>query len=371
MTRNFGRKLTAVQPTTAVDPDQGHKLSSILNLQRTIGNRAVLGLVEEITVQRQPSRGGQPAPTISTPAIDTANDRLAVLREGILPMDFYRDPKVRALPFDERVVMVFKRKLEAIFKLGELKDQRAVPALVAVLDDTLWGTPKRGFTPSQKLMLQDAAAQSLGLIGGAVALAKLGDLLKSKDPRLRSLAGRALSGATGSQAVADLLSALKKEKDAAIKTQIITSLGSVGRSSSDQQKGMIVKELIAEIETSPLDTQLAVVNALGAIAHKGATEALLKLARQHLGIADLVSDIARALGEIRDPRAVELLAILLKDHGSKSVRSAAALALGKIRGSKAMAALRDSRSTEKEASVRADLSTAIHGKPAVLKWRFP
>ena len=346
-------------------------MSAILNLQRTIGNRAVRRLVQELAVQRQPAKGGRPAPSISNPAIDAANDQLEILREGILPLSFYRDPTIRALPFDERVVLAFRRKLDAIFKLGGLKEQRAVSALVAVIDDTLWGTPKRGFTLSQKLMLQDAAAQALGLIGGAVALAKLGDLLKSKDPRLRSMAGRAFSGATGRQAVADLLAALKKEKDAAIKAQLITSLGSVGRSSSDQQKDLIVKELIPELEKSPLDIQVATVNALGAIAHKSATEALLKLARQHLGMAALVTDIARALGEIRDGRAVELLAILLKDHGSKSVRSAAAVALGMIRGSKAMAALQSSRKTEKEASVKADISTAIHGKPAVLKWELP
>jgi HEAT repeat protein len=300
------------------------------------------------------------------------NEQLEIVRSGMPPLDYYRDRTNRAKSFDDRLSEHFRMVLTAIYKLGELKDQRAVLTLVRVLEDTLWGTPKRGFSSTQKLLLQQAAAESLGQIGGTVALTKLNDLLKSKDPKERLMAGRAFAGATGSQAVTDLLTALKKEKDAAIRAQLMSALGKVGRASGNQQeKELIVKELIREMEKGPQDIQIAAVNALGAIALKSATEALMKLARQHLGIAPLVSDVARALGEIRDDRAVELLAILLKDHGSESVRREAALALGKIRGPKALAALKSRRSKEKDARVRAAISTAIHGEPAVLKWAFP
>jgi HEAT repeat protein len=300
------------------------------------------------------------------------NEQLEIVRSGMPPLDYYRDRTNRAKSFDDRLSEHFRIVLTAIYKLGELKDQRAVLTLVRVLEDTLWGTPKRGFSSTQKLLLQQAAAESLGQIGGTAALTKLNDLLKSKDPKERLMAGRAFAGATGSQAVTDLLTALKKEKDAAIKAQLMSALGKVGRASGNRkEKELIVKELIGEMEKGPQDIQIAAVNALGAVALKSATEALMKLARQHLGIAPLVSDVARALGEIRDDRAVELLAILLKDHGSESVRREAALALGKIRGPKALTALKSRRSKEKDARVRAAISTAIHGEPAVLKWAFP
>jgi HEAT repeats len=358
-------------------PDQGHEEHSILNLQRTAGNQAVQRLVEEpgsvprppAVVQRQRAPGRKSTP-ISSPA-DKAYEQLNIVRQGILPLEEFRKAHIRALSFDERQALQFQRALKAIFELGDLRDQRAVLTLIAVVEDKLWGQPKRGYSPTQKQLLQEAAVQSLAQIGGPVARQKLIDLLNSADPKVRSIASRAMAGATGSQAVSDLLAALQTEKDAAIRAQIIRSLGNVGRGSGNQEKQTIVQALLREMESSPLDIQIAAVNALGALAVKSATEALLKLARQHLSIATLVSDIARALGEIGDDRAVELLAILLKDHGSPSVRSEAALALGKIRTAKALAALKSRLSKEKEARVKASITTAINGKPAVLQWKFP
>jgi HEAT repeat protein len=321
------------------------------------------------TLQRQPAKtqGSPPAPPF-----EQVNEQLAIIREGILPLAMFRDPAIRALSFDDRVSLQFRRTLAAIMRLGELKDQRAVLTLIGVLEDRIWGHPAKGFSAFQKQLLQQAAAESIGQIGGASSLTKLNDLLTSKNPQERLLGSRALAGATGSQAVSALLAALRKETDSTVKAQIIRALGNVGRSSNkNQEKELIASELVRVMESSPQDLQQATVNALGVLQLKSTVDPLLKLARQHLGSAGLVSDIAAALGEIGDDRAVELLGILLKDHGSISVRSQAALALGKIRGPKALAALTARRDSEPDRNVKASIDVALHGKPVILQWDFP
>ena len=329
-----------------------HELVHVVQQQRS-----------QVTIQRQPA-------TKDPFAAGGVFDQLDIVREGELPLEFYRRPEIRQLSFSERQVLRFRRKLEAIAKLGDLRDERAVKTLVAVVEDKLFVAPK-DFEPQQKLLLQQEAVAALGKIGGPVALAKLNDLLNSKDPKERMMASRGFSGAAGGQAVTDLLAALKKEKDAGIKSQIISALGKIGSgSSSNQEKELIVKELIREMENNTGEVPLAAINALGEIKSKSATEALLKQLKAHPSIERLVQDTVRALGEIGDDRAVELLVIMLEKHGSKVVRSAAAVALGKIRGPKALAALKSALSTEKEPSVKADISTAIHGKPAILHWTF-
>ena len=76
-----------------------------------------------------------------------------------------------------------------------------------------------------------------------------------------------------------------------------------------------------------------------------------------------MEDIIRALGEIGDDRAVELLVIILEKHGSTPVRSEAAIALGKIRGKKAVDALKSRLDQEKEDSVKAAISKALKRSP--------
>jgi FOG: HEAT repeat len=86
---------------------------------------------------------------------------------------------------------------------------------------------------------------------------------------------------------------------------------------SDPEKEPIVKLLIHEMENSTGDVlPRAAIDALGKIKLRTATEPLLNQLKQHLGIVQLVEDIVRALGEIGDDRAVELLVIILEKHGS-------------------------------------------------------
>jgi hypothetical protein len=303
-------------------------------------------------IQRQPAKEDPFAP-------GGVYDQLSILREATLPLELFRRPEIRRLSFSEVQTLRFQRKLEAITKLGDLRDERAVLTLVAVVEDKLFVAPK-DFTPQQKLLLQQEAVGALGKIGGPVALSKLSDLLNSKDPKERLMAARGFSGAAGGQAVAILLAKLKQETDAGIKSQIIFALGNIGSGlSSNQEKQLIVTELIREMENSTGAVQSAAINALGKIRLKSATEPLLKQLKLWTSTAVLAQEIIFALGEIGDNRAVELLVIMLEKHGSRSVRSQAAIALGKIGGAKALEALKRRLTEETDPDVKATISKAL------------
>jgi HEAT repeat protein len=312
-----------------------------------------------------PAGGGGSRPFFS-PAIDEAYDQLDIIREAGLPLEFHRRPEIRALSFEKRQDMESLRKLKAIFRLGELKDQRAVLTLVAVLEDKIF--PIQSYSPAQKLLLQNAAAESLGKIGGSVALSKLSDLLKSKDPKERMMAARGFPGAFGGQAATDLLTALKTETDADIKAQIIFALGNAGRDLGNmQEKQSIATELIRQMENNKDAVHLAAINALGKLRLKSATEPLLKQLTKWHSVASLAEDIVRALGEIGDERAVDLVVVMLEIHVKEGVRSEAALALGKIGGSKARAALKRRLNQETKDSVKANILKAM---TPVIHWTF-
>ena len=322
--------------------------------------------VSRVSVQRQPASGGTSHPH---DPFGEVLDQLEIVREEQLPLEFYRRPEIRQLSISERDHKEFLRKLEAISKLGELKNEFAVFTLVALLENKIF--PIQRLNAEQKLLLQQEAVASLAKIGGAKALSKLKDLLNSKDPKERLVASRGYSSAAGGQAVTDLIAALKKETDTDIRSQIIFALGSVGGASSSlPEKELIAKELIREMESRTGAVQLAAVNALGKVKVKSATQPLLNQLHQHLGIATFAQDVIRALGEIRGDEAVDLLVVILEKHGSKFVRGEAAIALGKIGGSKARAALRRRLSQETEDSVKADISKAIRTPAASLHWTF-
>jgi HEAT repeat protein len=318
----------------------------------------------QATIQRQPApndpfaKGG-------------TYDQLGILREATLPLADYNDPELRNLSFSDRFIAIqsrrFQRKFAAIVKLGDLKDKRAVLALIQIVEDKLFTAPN-DFTPDQKLLLKQEAVSALAKIGGPVALAKLNDLLNSKDPRERMIAARGYSGASERGAVADLLTALKKETDAALKSQIIFALGNVGSGLGVKAKQTIVTELISQMDNSTGDVKHAAVNALGRIQLKTATEPLMKQLSLWQSVPLLAADIVRALGDIGDDSAVDIVVIMLEKHASASVRGEAATALGKIRGDKALAALRRRVSQETDSVVKAAIRKAIG--PTIFRQEF-
>lgn len=323
-------------------------------------------------LQRQPAKGG-PSPSTAKPVIDEANEQLVIIREAQLPLDFFNQPENRALSLEERLTLEFNRKLQAIHKLGDLKlsglkAEHAVLTLVALLEDKL-ASPKKGFSPTQKILLKQAAAEVLARIGGTAALAKLTDLLKSKDPDERKAAAQGLPGVTGGQTAADLLKALQAEKDDGLKAQIIFALGRTAIFVSDvREKQAIAAELIHQMETGKDAVQLAAIDVLGKLRPKSATEPLVKQLTKSHREEPVAAAIVNALGEIGDPKAVDMVVIMLRVHEKKRVRIEAALALGKIGGPKARAALKDRLNQETDASVKAAISKAM--LLPVIHWTF-
>ncbi len=174
------------------------------------------------------------------------------------------------------------------------------------------------------------------------------------------MAARAFAEASGGQAVTELLARLAQEKDANIKFWIITDLGKVGAGlSSVQDKELIVQALIHEVEGKTGDLPRAAITALGRIKLKSATDVLLKQLTLWLSIWEITEDIVTALGEIGDGKAVDDLIIILEKYGTASVRKAAAIALGKIGGPKALAALKRRLNQEKNVGVKAAIQKAL------------
>jgi HEAT repeat protein len=319
----------------------------------------------QATLQRQPAKRG--SDRMSNPAIEEAYDLLEIIREGQLPLEFHNDPKIRALSFRERQDMEFQRKWKAILRLGELREQRAVLTLVRVIEGDILIFPMKDYTPAQQLLLKQAAAESLGKIGGKAALSKLSDLLKSKDPQERKLAAGALPGVAAGQAAADLLTAVQAETDADLKAQIIFALGNAAIYVGNKERQAVAAELIRQMEKEKDPVRLAAVQALGKLRLKSATEPLLKLLTNEHDVEALAAEIINALGEIGDEKAVNLVAILLRVSVKKRIRIEAALALGKIGGSKARAALKDRAKLETDADVKAAIFKAM---TPVLRWTF-
>jgi HEAT repeat protein len=188
------------------------------------------------------------------------------------------------------------------------------------------------------------------------------------DPQERKLAAGALRGAAAGQAAADLLAALQAETDADLKAQIIYALGNAAiHVGNSKERAAIAAELIRQMEKEKDPVRLAAVQALGKLRHKSATEPLLKLFVAEHDVEALAAEIVNALGEIGEEKAADLVAVILRVHVKKRVRIEAALALGKIGGAKARAALKERLAQETDADVKA----AIHkARTPVLRWTF-
>jgi HEAT repeat protein len=424
----FGQDFSWVQIHTGVPAERSAR--AVAGNAYTVGNHIVFGAgqfapgtnkgrwliahelahvvqqqASQASIQRQPTTGGRP------PSVDPFEvyDQIAIIKELILPLPFHNDPAIRKESFSERQDRLFKRKLAAIDELGNMKNERAVPILIAVIEDK--EVSINDFNPLQKEILKKTAAGSLAKIGGTAALSKLNDLLRSKDPKERLVASGGLSEATGGQAVSDLLTALKKETDANVKAQIITALGKIGvGSATNQEKDLIARELLTALKKeTDADTKVQIIVKLGDIGsgsgsdqgkeliakgliHElttstGAVGVIKRAAADGLGkmklkiateplmdqlvlwqhVERIAEDIIRALGEIRDDLAIDLLIPML-EKASESVRREAATALGKIGGSKAIAALRSRLKRETKDSVREAIFKAI--APPVWRWKF-
>jgi len=296
-------------------------------------------------------------------------EQIRIIGEPSIPYEVRRKLPLTPLSQSDEDSLLFQRKLAAIIKLGDLRDQGAVITLVALVENRIFGVNR--LDPQKKLWLHQAATEALAQIGGTLAFSKLGDLLKSKDPKQRMLAARGLREATGGKVATDLLTALKTETDATIKVMIISALGNAGKDLGVQEKQSIATELIRQMETNAKGAvHSAAINALGKLRLKIATEPLLKQLTKLHGDGPLSQDIVRALGEIADARAVNLVVVMLEVHVNEGVRNEAALALGKIGGTKAREALQRRLKLETKPSVKANILKALTALTPVIRWTF-
>jgi HEAT repeat protein len=312
----------------------------------------------QATIQRQPKLP-PPKQTSAMAELADLNDQIRIIGEAVLPQHILDLPENKGIDMSAQDTMLFQRKLAAISKLGDLKNEGAVITLIAVMEDKVFGVSR--LDPLKKSILRPAAVESLAQVGGTAALAKLNDLLNSPDPKERQLAARALSRSPGNQGVATLLAALKAEKDKSIKASIITALGKVGSGLGNQEKAAIEKELVGQMQgTAMAEVLPASINALGELKLRSSVDPLMKQLPLWLSDPKLTQDIIRALGEIRDEKAVYLLVPLLGPGAkTKFVKIETAGALGKIGSSKAIAALRKRLTLEADDDVKKAISQAI------------
>ncbi|HEX2779803.1 MAG TPA: HEAT repeat domain-containing protein [Gemmatimonadaceae bacterium] len=132
------------------------------------------------------------------------------------------DALVEALKSDAST----KVRETAAWALGEAGDRSAVPALAAALSD-------------KNTEIRQRAAWALGEIGPRQAPPELMALLKDPSPETRSLAAWALHEIEDPAAVPALQAALNAEKDTDLQLEYIRALAAIGEKSVDAIRGLL------------------------------------------------------------------------------------------------------------------------------------
>lgn len=232
---------------------------------------------------------------------------------------------------------------DAAVALGELRDERAVGPLIAVLCDadravreaaiaalTAIGEPAveplGSCLADPNLTVQESAAAILASIGDARVADRLMASLASADWVVRMYAARAL-GRIGEARAVPALMPLLQDTVKAVREEAAGALAKLGPTA--------VPVLIEALTHQEWLVRLHAVEALGKTRSPDAVEPLLHLLFNDRD-SSLREDAVRALGEIGDARAVEFLLMVLKEPG---LRPLAADALGRIGDQRAVPAL--------------------------------
>jgi HEAT repeat protein len=227
----------------------------------------------------------------------------------------------------------------------------------------------------------------LGKVGGAstsdqVRQSIVTELIREMPISTTYVKVNAIYGALGDIpldiATVPLLQQLRQDPEN--KGLIIKPLRKIGRASTSHQvKQSIGTALIHVMKTADRfsTAQEDAIHGLEEIPLKSATEPLLQQLTLNMSTPYtkrqeyFVQIIIRALGEIRDPKAVRSLVTMLEKHGSILVRRQAAIALGKIRGSEALTALKRRLSQETSVIVKWAISQALLPPPQYIPRLFP
>ncbi|MBD3181400.1 hypothetical protein GF312_03850 [Candidatus Poribacteria bacterium] len=273
--------------------------------------------------------------------------------------------------------------------LGSIGDDRAVEPLIAALKD-------------ERKSLRSMAADSLGTLKDRRAVPQLIEALKDEDAVTRANAAASLGTINDKRATKPLMSIVmdKKEREK-IRDSAITSLGTL---KDTEALGLLVKILIDEYEKDGIRKTAA--TALRTMENSWPSEALVGLLKGEIvtgilmpekgtvtkwneeeGSDDLVSNVtvlaetstgqqvkAPSKGELvkiyvkagEEAEANELIGLVsyedreIEQEERSSIRSAAALALGKVKGENALSALMRAVRKDKSAAVRKNAATALY-----------
>jgi HEAT repeat protein len=249
------------------------------------------------------------------------------------------EPLVELLAYD-RVPDAFEPEA-AVRALGE----PAVKPLLALLDH-------------EDPYVAAAAARALPATGtrAPAALSALADAARRNRAPLPEAALAAL-GAAGEEAV-PTLEPLAKGAPPALRAQIARTLGGIGR-------GRAMELLVAALKDTDEDVRWAAADALAPIADQDALWGLIAALRDGNEIRSIRVAAARALGRIGGERAMDALSLTL-DTRSLPVRREAALALVRLGEARAVDPLLRSAEDRDEAGLAEIVAALVAlGAPAL------
>lgn len=253
-------------------------------------------------------------------------------------------------------------RLNAVRSLVRTREPRVVEALLPLLDDAdasvraatirtlgFFQAPPPGEAPPQKGSLprnerlearlpellrdddwavREAAAGTLGRVGGSQAADKLATLAGDPSSRVRVAAGAGLLRLGDARGVAIIEQALgdpNQEQREQAATSVMTAW---------IEDEALVPALARNLFDPAHNVRVTAISSLGRIANAAAAEALLDKANDR----EFLTAVVGALGRIRDPRAAEAVVRHLADYDPR-VRAAAATALGESGDAEASARL--------------------------------
>ncbi|MEI7832218.1 MAG: HEAT repeat domain-containing protein, partial [bacterium] len=246
--------------------------------------------------------------------------------------------------------------------LGQLHDERAIPALIEALKD------------DNKLVRQQAA-QALGQMkyNTNACVEPLIAALKDTDLQVRTTAATALGQLDDKRAVLPLVDLLK-DKDENVRALAARSLGML---KDARAVDGLLAAAVAAGGTKNNWNRISVISALGQIGDQRAIPTLIPMLKDTDGYVR--GSVASVLGDLKDPAAVDPLLLTLKEKGKATTvpggtiatdsylysRQIAASALGKLKDPKAIDPLLTAGASEEALAPTVALALKEFGSPVV------
>lgn len=289
------------------------------------------------------------------------NAALALSKIGTPAMD----PLLESMDYDDADV-----RLEAVWALGEMGDERALEPLVEALKDEDWYVRKQAATSLCSLKNEESvgllvralsdddwhvrkqAARILGTIGDARAAKPLARTLRDEDPVVQQEAAAALGRIGDPGAVADAILASLKHEDPFVRNEAVATLQERGEEAVAPLIHALIHRRDENVKREAADALV--------IVGSPAVDALCHVLTINHKKAHIISRqiAAWTLGTIGDDRAVEPLGRSLANDTSPSVRHEAARALARVDGERAVELLVEA-TKDRDEDIRKEAKRAL------------